>query len=302
MPHLHWLTREHDLKTATAAPYRLLDEVQTHGDPASGNMLIQGDNLDALKALLPYYAGRVQCIYIDPPYNTKSAFEHYDDNLEHSQWLALMYPRLELLHELLSYDGSIWVSCDDNESHYLKVIMDEIFGRKNFSADISWQRTYATRNDSKGIVSEVEHLLVYSKAEDWSPNRLERTEKMNAKYKNPDNDVMPWTSSDAFAAEAASHQGMVYAVQHPFSGEMLYPYSGSHWRYQQDTMLEIMQGWCPYELRDIDDAEKRAAVCGLPVEKVRQGVMALSVGKFGQYAIIARDTLPEGRILACSNS
>ena len=275
MPHLHWLTREHDLKTATAAPYRLLDEVQTHGDPASGNMLIQGDNLDALKALLPYYAGRVQCIYIDPPYNTKSAFEHYDDNLEHSQWLALMYPRLELLHELLSYDGSIWVSCDDNESHYLKVIMDEIFGRKNFAADISWQRTYATRNDSKGIVSEVEHLLVYSKAEDWSPNRLERTEKMNAKYKNPDNDVMPWTSSDAFAAEAASHQGMVYAVQHPFSGEMLYPYSGSHWRYQQDTMLEIMQGWCPYELRDIDDAEKRAAVCGLPVEKVRQGVMAI---------------------------
>jgi len=103
-----------------------------YGDPAAGNLLIQGDNLDALKALLPYYAGRVKCIYIDPPYNTKSAFEHYDDNLEHSQWLSMIYPRLELLRELLSEDGSIWVSIDDNEGHYLKVVMDEIFGRRNF--------------------------------------------------------------------------------------------------------------------------------------------------------------------------
>ena len=134
MPTLQWLTKEEDVRAARRVPYRLFEEVSElgHGDPASGNMLIPGDNLDALKALLPYYAGRVKCIYIDPPYNTKSAFEHYDDSLEHTQWLALMYPRLELLRELLSADGAIWISIDDNEGHYLKVIMDEVFGRKNF--------------------------------------------------------------------------------------------------------------------------------------------------------------------------
>ena len=122
MPTLDWLNREQALAIADAVPYRLLEHISSHGDPAAGNLLIQGDNLEALKALLPFYRGRVKCIYIDPPYNTKSAFEHYDDNLEHSQWLSMMYPRLVLLQELLSEDGSIWVSIDDNEGHYLKVL------------------------------------------------------------------------------------------------------------------------------------------------------------------------------------
>lgn len=100
------------------------------GDGCARNMLIQGDNLHALKALLPYYAGKVKCIYIDPPYNTRSAFEHYDDNLEHTRWLSMMYPRLELLRDFLSEDGSIWVSCDDNEGHYLKVIWMRCSGEK----------------------------------------------------------------------------------------------------------------------------------------------------------------------------
>ena len=117
-------------------PYRLLEEAPalSAGEPDAGNMLIQGDNLEALKALLPFYAGQVKCIYIDPPYNTRSAFEHYDDNLEHTQWLALMWPRLELLRELLAEDGSIWVSIDDNEGalpqdNYGR----DVFGRSNFS-------------------------------------------------------------------------------------------------------------------------------------------------------------------------
>ena len=116
MPLLHWLTRDDDIKTATHVPYRLLEEEAqlSHGDRDTGNMLIQGDNLDALKALLPYYAGKVKCIFIDPPYNTRSAFEHYDDNLEHAQWLAMMYPRLELLRSLLAEDGSIWVTQERN--------------------------------------------------------------------------------------------------------------------------------------------------------------------------------------------
>lgn len=132
MPLLDWLNKSHALKAAASVPFRLLETVSSHGDvsgPHNDNWLIQGDNLDALKALLPFFAGRVKCIYIDPPYNTKSAFEHYDDNLEHSQWLSLIYPRLELLRELLAEDGSIWVSIDDNEAHYLKVVMDEVFGR-----------------------------------------------------------------------------------------------------------------------------------------------------------------------------
>ena len=133
MPLLDWLNKQDAVRTVQKVPYRLLEAVPelSVGDPHSENLLIQGDNLQALKALLPLYAGKVKCIYIDPPYNTRSAFSHYDDNLEHSLWLSLMYPRLELLRELLTEDGSIWVSIDDNEAHYLKVIMDEVFGRSN---------------------------------------------------------------------------------------------------------------------------------------------------------------------------
>ena len=139
MPILQWLNRDESIAAAGKAAYRILevDPALSYGDE-SPNLLVHGDNLEALKALLPYYAGQVKCIYIDPPYNTRSAFEHYDDNLEHSTWLQMMYPRLELLRELLREDGSIWVSIDDNEAHYLIVIMDEVFGRKNFIANAIW--------------------------------------------------------------------------------------------------------------------------------------------------------------------
>jgi adenine-specific DNA-methyltransferase len=150
MPKLDWLTRPEDERAAASVPYRLLEAVPdlSYGDEQTENMLIQGDNLEALKALLPFYAGRVKCIFIDPPYNTRSAFAQYDDNLEHSQWLGLMYPRLELLRELLTEDGSIWVSLDDSEAHYFKVMGDEIFGRRNFILDISWQKRDGPPNES----------------------------------------------------------------------------------------------------------------------------------------------------------
>ena len=142
MPILNWLTRDQDIGAGKGVPYRLLEEASelSAGDVNAGNMLIQGDNLEALKALLPFYAGRVRCIFIDPPYNTRSAFEHYDDNLEHAQWLSMMYPRLEMLRDLLSEDGSIWVTIDDNEAHYLKVVMDEVFYRNNFVANVVGRR------------------------------------------------------------------------------------------------------------------------------------------------------------------
>ena len=164
MPTLDWLTRREDEQTAGKVPYRLLEPAPelSSGDPAAENMLIHGDNLDALKALLPFYAGRVKCIYIDPPYNTRSAFAHYDDNLEHSQWLAMIYPRLELLRDLLAEDGSIWVSIDDNEGHYLKVVMDEVFGRGTFVASNVWQKRYS-RENREAIGDAHEYILTYCK-------------------------------------------------------------------------------------------------------------------------------------------
>ncbi len=168
MPILNWLTRDEDIRAAQRAPYRLLEEVSelSAGDRDAGNMLIQGDNLEALKALLPFYAGRVKCIYIDPPYNTRSAFEHYDDNLEHTQWLSMMWPRLELLRDLLAEDGSIWVSIGDTEGHYLKVIMDEVFGRSNFIANVVWEKSDSPKMDSRLFSSRHDHILVYARTRD----------------------------------------------------------------------------------------------------------------------------------------
>lgn len=246
------------------------------------NFLLEGDNLAALRLLEKTHRGRIDLIYIDPPYNTGNKDFVYDDcfvdaqdMFRHSKWLSFMSKRLELAKDLLSDRGVIFISIDDREQAGLKLLCDSIFNEGCFVADVSWQRTYSTRNDSKGIVSEVEHILVYSSKPDWSPNKLPRTEKMNSIYKNPDNDVMPWTSDNPFAPGAATHQGMVYAIQHPFTGEMIYPTSGSCWRYQQNDMLEIMRGWCDYELRDLQDAEKRASVCGISVDEIRADVQAI---------------------------
>ena len=203
MPILHWLTRDEDIRAATRVPYRLLEEASdlSAGDADDGNMIIQGDNLDALKALLPFYAGQVKCIYIDPPYNTRSAFEHYDDNLEHSKWLAMMWPRLELLRELLSEDGSIWVSIDDNEAHYLKVVMDEVFGRKNFITNVVWRKNYAPKSSARHFSEDHDHILVYARnGETWIPNPMPRTDKQNRAYKNQDNDPRgPWRPNNLAA-------------------------------------------------------------------------------------------------------
>ena len=169
MPILHWLNREQSLKEASRVPYRLLeaDPDLSYGDLNTENMLIQGDNLEALKALLPYYAGKVKCIFIDPPYNTKSAFEHYDDNLEHTKWLEMMYPRLELLRELLAEDGSLWVIIDDNEAHYLKVVMDEVFGRSNFINTISVNMKNIAGasggGEDKKLKKNIEYIHAFSK-------------------------------------------------------------------------------------------------------------------------------------------
>lgn len=176
MPSLSWLHKQNAEQAATKVPHHLLTVQSVHGDTTAGNLLIQGDNLLALKALLPAYRGRVKCIFIDPPYNTQSAFEHYNDKLEHSLWLTMMLPRLQLLRDLLSEDGSIWVTIDDNEGHYLKVLMDEVFGRGNFVANALWQKVYSERMDAIGFSNDHDHLLCYSKSNKFVVGRLAKSQ------------------------------------------------------------------------------------------------------------------------------
>ena len=243
MPILHWLTRDEDIRAATRVPYRLLEEEPefSTGDTDADNMLVQGDNLDALKALLPFYAGQMKCIYIDPPYNTRSAFEHYDDNLEHSKWLAMMWPRLELLRELLSEDGSIWVSIDDNEVHYLKVIMDEVFGRRNFVANVVWQKR--TSPDFRAVLGDGhENVLVSSKNVSLfreKANLLPLNENQKKEYKNPDNDPRgPWVSRD-FSAQGYRPNQM-YKIVTP-GGAEYYPPEGSCWKNVENVFLNQVE-------------------------------------------------------------
>ncbi|MBS7803013.1 site-specific DNA-methyltransferase [Rhizobiales bacterium TNE-4] len=221
MPTLDWIGKKAVVNHHREVPYRLLhcDREKSFGDPEAGNLLVQGDNLEALKALLPYYAGKVKCIYIDPPYNTGNESWVYNDNVNspeirawlgkvvgkeaedlsrHDKWLCMMYPRLRLLKEFLREDGSIWISIDDNEAHALKLICDEIFGRQNFIVNIVWQKKYAATNDSTQFSDLHDHILLYSKsAKIWLPNLIERSEKLNEKYANPDNDPRgPWYSTN----------------------------------------------------------------------------------------------------------
>ena len=185
MPTLNWLNRDAAFRAADEVPRHLLQPVSAHGDDNAHNLLVQGDNLLALKPLLPLYRGQVKCIFIDPPYNTKSAFEHYDDNLEHAQWLR----------EFLPEDGSIWVTIDDNEGHYLKVSMDEVFGRVNFVANVIWQKKYAVANDHKSIAPMHDHVLVYRRSASWQRNLLARTAEKDRQYKYKD-DKGVFRSSD----------------------------------------------------------------------------------------------------------
>lgn len=244
MPTLHWLTRTDDEKTAGRAPYRLLDPVPelSAGDADAENMLIQGDNLEALKALLPFYAGRVKCIFIDPPYNTRSAFDYYDDNLEHTQWLAMMYPRLELLRDLLAEDGSIWVTIDDNEGHYLRVLMDEIFGRANFISNVVWEKVYTPKSNGRGLSSDHDHVLIYSKSGQWLEkgwNLIPRNAEQEGRFKNADGDPNgPWRTYplDVRTEDGAKREKYRYEVVLP-SGRTVKPAAGRHWALPLDEFI-----------------------------------------------------------------
>ena len=237
MPTLDWLNRAHAFTTAARVPYRLLEAVSSHGTGAD-NLLIQGDNLEALKALLPFYRGQVKCIFIDPPYNTKSAFEHYDDNLEHAQWLSMMLPRLQLLRELLREDGSIWVTIDDNEGHYLKVLMDEVFGRGNFVANVIWEKKFSPQNDAHQLSINHDHLFVFAKrSENWRPALLPRSTKQLSNFKNPDADPRGgWLSVDYTCAKTRDERpNLYYPITNPVTGKEVLPSSTRVWAYDRES-------------------------------------------------------------------
>lgn len=207
--------------------------------PTFDNMLIHGDNLLALKALEAEYSGKVKCIYIDPPYNTGNAFEHYDDGYEYSIWLSLMRDRLEILKNLLADDGSIWISLDDNEQAYCKVLCDEIFGRKNFVCNVIWQKKFSPQNDAKWLSDNHDFIIVYAKNKEiWRPNLLPRSLDMDARYKNLDDDPRgAWTSGDMLRKDV--QKSGLYSVTAP-DGTVYNPPSGRSWRFPEYKYKELL--------------------------------------------------------------
>ncbi len=213
----------------------------SYGDQDTGNMLIHGDNLIALKALEQDYAGKIKCIYIDPPYNTGSAFKQYDDSVEHSIWLTLMRQRLSIIYNLLDADtGSLWISIDDDERDYLKILCDEIFGRNNFICSVIWQKKFSPQNDAKWLSDNHDYVLVYAKNKDvWRPNLLPRSEEANARYKNPDNDPRgPWTSGDISVKRMTPKDR--YEITTP-SGRKVMPPDGTSWRLSKESFEEYVR-------------------------------------------------------------
>lgn len=203
------------------------------------NRLIFGDNLLALKALEQEFTGKVKCVFIDPPYNTGSAFAHYDDGLEHSIWLGLMRDRLELIKRLLSDDGSLWITIDDNEAHYLKVLCDEIFGRDNFVSNVIWQKNFAPKSSARHFSASHDHLLVFAKNSSlWQRNLQPRSGMQDDRYKNLDGDPRgPWIS-DQLTARNPYSKG-IYAVRCPSGREIEGPPKGRYWAISEERFWEL---------------------------------------------------------------
>ena len=260
MPTLDFKGKQHIYAHHLTVPYRPIEPDKTRSCNPSGtddNLIIQGDNLHALKALLPRYANRIKCIYIDPPYNTGNEEWVYNDNVNsplmqkwleengpvdnedlerHDKWLCLMWPRLHLLHELLADDGVIFISIDDNEQHHLRMLMDEIFGEANFLADIIWQHRYGRSNNAKLFSNQREHVIAYRKSDAVSHIRVKRDEKLNETYSNPDDDHRGSWVSSSYVNPAMKEQrpNLVYAVVNPHTGvEVNHPTHA--WKYSQST-------------------------------------------------------------------
>jgi len=267
MPTLEWIGKDKVINHHQEVPYRVLNRKYSYSekgqideDNCSENKIIRGDNLEALKSLLPQYEGKIKCIYIDPPYNTGNEAWVYNDNVNdpkikkwlgevvgkegedlsrHDKWLCMMYPRLKLLQKLLADEGAIFISIDDNEQSNLKLICDEIFGSNNFVSQLVWQRTFATKNDANFFSSEHEYILVYAKSiNSLKLKDLPRGAKQDSRYKNPDNDPRgPWISTDLLRMEHRDNS--VYSIPTP-SGKSYTPEPGTSWRHPEAEMKALI--------------------------------------------------------------
>lgn len=263
MPKLDWIGKQYVVNHVEQVPFRLLKGVpeasynQSSGDP--GNMIVHGDNLEGLKALLPYYRNRVKLVFIDPPYNTGNEDWVYNDRMNapkikqwlgkvvggegedlsrHDKWLCMMYPRLQLLRELLSEDGSIWITVDDNEAHYAKVLMDEIFGRDNFLASIVWQHSIQPKGYLGKFSVHHNYVFCYRKSDRLAINALERTEEHNKNYSNPDNDPNgDWRSGDV--RNALYRPNLIFDIETP-AGKIIKP-PEKGWRWSKETIAKKMK-------------------------------------------------------------
>lgn len=255
MPELYFKGKEFVYNHHLTVPYRPLEPVPEKSIGAdSGNLIIHGDNLHALKALLPRYAGKVDCIFIDPPYNTGNENWCYNDNvnspimrewlssnpvnkedmLRHDKWACLMYPRVKLLHELLSERGSFWMTIDDNEMHRARMMLDDIFGEENFAADVVWQKRYATANDNTGIAPMHDHVLVYQKSEGWQRNLLERTAENDQQYRYEDDKGIFRPDNYTCNKSADERPNLYYPIVNPHTHEEVWPSRTAVWRYSKD--------------------------------------------------------------------
>jgi len=257
MPTLNWIGKEAVVGHHQTVPFHLLKDVPevACGEPGSGNLIVQGDNLIALKALLPYYAGQVKCIYIDPPYNTGNEGWAYNDNVNsplirewlgktvgkegetldrHDRWLCMMYPRLALLRQFLRADGAIFISLDDNEISSLICVCDEIFGQHNRVVQGTWIKRVSPANDSKYFSSDHEYVVIYARDKNlWRPNKLPRTSKQLVNYKNPDNDPRgPWNSATYTCNKSANERPNLYhGLHNPNTGDVVWPKKTAVWKY-----------------------------------------------------------------------
>lgn len=254
MPTLEWIGKDKVINHHQKVPFKVLEEKYTYNAEKSENMIIRGDNLEALKALLPKYEGRIKCIYIDPPYNTGNEGWVYNDNVNdpkikkwlgevvgregedlsrHDKWLCMMYPRLKLLQKLLSDDGAIFISIDDTEVSHLRLVCDEIFGISNFYGDVIWQHSVQSNGYGGKFVSQYNHTLVYAKSSSFQLGNLPRSDEDNKLYKNPDNDPRgAWRAG--YCVNGLYRPNLKYVIQTP-SGKTIQP-PEKGWRWSWETM------------------------------------------------------------------
>lgn len=266
------------------AEVRLLLDVDSTGlvSPRRGNdnLLIEGDALHGLTSLIRLpefreYVGNIKLAYLDPPFNTGQAFEHYDDGLEHSVWLTMMRDRLTQIRELLALDGSVWVHLDDAEVHRCRLLLDELFGVENYVGTVIWQKADGPRNDLPNFSVDHDNILVYRKSSEFRMNRGARDEALNSIYKSIDGDPLDWYDDNPTAPSAHRNQTWVYAIQSPITGDLMYPAKGRCWGSKQETIFNALSEYANYRLEVIEDDQRRADICGVPVDELRKGVPAI---------------------------